>query len=218
MHRNTVVAIAGVAAVVLSLSACNSSKKSSATSTAAAIASAASAAQAATSAKALSAPAPASVASQPAPASSPTVAGSSLAAAGSPAAAGSVAAGAINACALLSVSKAESITGSKYSDAKDDTPDPGDQICSYTGEGNGSDLLVYLFTPSYDTTWDVEVASSTSGPVTNVPGVGKRAMSSGINFLFDTGKYYINIQFADDSGDKNAIALAKQILTAPGVA
>ena len=79
---------------------------------------------------------------------------------------------------------------------------------------------MYLFTPSDETTWDVEVASSTVGSaasVTNVPGVGKRAISSGINFLFDTGKYYINIQFADESGDKNAIALAKQILTAPGV-
>jgi len=204
LHRNTLAAIAGVAVLVLSLSACNS-KKSAAASTAAAIASAVSQAQSAASAAASAATAPASTASQPPAASSP-------------AASGSVAAGAINACSLLSVSKVESITGSKYGEAKDETPDPGDQICSYTGEGSGSDLLVYLFTPSHETTWDVEVATSTSGPVTNVPGVGKRAMSSGINFLFDTGKYYINIQFADDSGDKNAIALAKQILTAPGVA
>jgi hypothetical protein len=119
---------------------------------------------------------------------------------------------------VLSVSKAESITGNKYSGATDNTPDPGDQICSYDGADNGPGLLVYLFTPTDEATWEVEVASSTAGPVTNVPGIGKRAMSSGINFLFDTGKYYINIQFADESGDKNAIALAKQILTAPGVA
>lgn len=193
MHRNTLAATAGVAALVLSLSACNSSKKSSAASTAAAITSAASQAQAAASA----------------PAS---------AAASSPAAAGSVAAGAISACSLLSVAQAESITGNKYSGSKDDTPDPGDQVCSFTGEGNGSDLLVYLFTPSYETTWDVEVGSATAGTVTTVTGVGKRAISSGINFLFDTGKYYINIQFADESGDKNAMALAKQILAAPAVA
>ena len=118
------------------------------------------------------------------------------------------------------MSKAESITGNKYSGSTDNTPDPGDQNCSYDGVGDGSDLLVYLFTPSDETTWDVEVASSTVGSsasVVNVPGVGKRAISSGINFLFDTGKYYIDIQFADESGDKNAIALAKQILTAPGV-
>lgn len=198
----------------MSLSACNSSKKSSAVSTAAALASAASAAQtAATAAVAGSAVAGSAVAG-----SSAAAASSGAAAASSGAAAGSVAAGAINVCSLLSVSKAESITGNKYTQSTDNTPDPGDQNCVYDGADNGSDLLVYLFTPTDETTWDLEVASVSDGPVTNVPGIGKRALSSGINFLFDTGKYYINIQFADETGDKNAIALAKQILTAPGVA
>jgi hypothetical protein len=216
---------AGIAAIVVSLSACNSSKKSSAEATAAAIAAAESQAQSAASqaqsAASSAMSAPASADSQPAAASSPAPGDSSPVAADSPAAAGSVAAGSINVCSLLSVSKAEAITGNKYSSSTDNTPDPGDQNCVYDGADNGSDLLVYLFTPSNETTWDNEVAASTVGSsasVVNVPGVGKRAISSGINFLFDTGKYYIDIQFADESGDKNAIALAKQILTAPGAA
>jgi hypothetical protein len=112
------------------------------------------------------------------------------------------------------VSKAESITGNKYSGSKDDQVDRNDDTCTFSGADNGSDLLMDVATPSDETTWD-EASQAAAEGGTPVPGVGKRALAAGIGFVFDTGKYYISFQFADESGDKNAIALAKYILTEP---
>jgi hypothetical protein len=229
LRRNTLAATASVAVLVLTLSACNSksSSSSAASNQEASIAAieSSSLAQASAAVAHASAAASSLEASDPAPAdSSPaeSAPADSSAAESSPAdsssdgsSSGAAPAG-FNACSLLSVSKAESITGNKYSGSAADQIDRNDDTCTFSSADDGSVLLMDVATPSEETTWNVASQAAAEGG-TSVPGIGKRALAGGIGFVFDTGKYYISFQFADESGDKNAIALAKYILTEPGV-
>ena len=233
MRRNVLAASASAAVLVLGLSACNSkSSSSSASNQAASIAAIessslaqASQAVAKASAAASSVEAEASLPADSAPASSApadSAPADSSAAESSPAdgssddsSSGAAPAG-FNACSLLSVSKASSITGEKFEKSDPDHIDRNDYNCTLE-TSDGDALLMDVAVPSDETTWEVASQAAAEGG-TSVPGVGKRAIAGGIGFAFDTGKYYISFQFADpDGGDKNAIALAKYILTEPGV-
>jgi hypothetical protein len=233
LRRNTLAATGCAAVLVLGLSACNSKSSSSsaasnqdasitaiesstlaqASQAAAAASTAASSIEASDSVPAESSPADSAPADSSEASDSAAPSDSSAA---DGASSGAAPAG-FNACSLLSVSKAESITGNKFDKSAADHIDRNDYTCTFNGADNGSDLLMDVAVPSDETTWDVASQSAAEGG-TSVPGVGKRALAGGIGFVFDTGKYYISFQFADESGDKNAIALAKYILTEPGAA
>jgi hypothetical protein len=227
MRRNVLAASASAAVLVLGLSACNSkSSSSSAAASQAGIISAeessalaqASHAVAKASAAASSVEAQASLPADSAPASSAPA--DSSAAESSPADGSSddsssgAAPSGFNPCSLLSVSKASSITGEKFAKSDADHIDRNDYTCTFE-TSDGDALLMDVAVPSDETTWNEASQAAAEGGA-SVPGVGKRAIAGGVGFAFDTGKYYISFQFADpDGGDKNAIALAKYILTEP---
>jgi hypothetical protein len=124
-----------------------------------------------------------------------------------------------SACALLPLKEVESVTGETFSGADAEKLDRHDYTCNFAPSADSSPLDMDVNLPSDTTTWDhaVSVFVAGGGTPKSVSGVGKRASESDTGFLFDTGKYYISFQDADPAGtDKNAIALAKFILTQPG--
>ncbi len=159
-----------------------------------------------------------------APASSTTVAASAPA----PAATGATSSGSggaeIDACALLSVAQAASLVGNQYTAATPSTIAPGQDSCRY-GSAEGFDLTVIVYQPWSGVTFAIVTSiQSNGGTVTNVSGVGDKAIAGEIELDVQAGDRIIAVEGAGGtltdargtltSDYSRAVAVAKAIIAA----
>lgn len=146
-------------------------------------------------------------------ASTPPSASSSAAATSAPAAA---AAGEINACSLMTGAQASSLTGRQYGPGTASTIAKGQDMCEYPYSGPSIALDVIIYGPSSGVGWATANAVLAGvGPVTQVSGVGDKAIFAGIELDIQTGKWIIAIQGADKlNQDTGAIAIGKVLVAA----
>ena len=192
MHRLTVMASAGLVAVAFAIAGCGGSG-------------------------ATSAPAAAATNGAPAAASTnplPMAAGS--AAAGASTSGGGTGAE-INACSLLSVAQASSLAGNQYTAATPSTIAPGQDQCDYA-RADGPDLTIIVYQPSSGVTLGMATSvQSGAGTVTDVSGVGDKAIAGSIELDVQTGDRIIAVEGAGGTltGDySRAVAVAKAIIAA----
>jgi hypothetical protein len=206
MRLNTL-AIAGTAVLALTATACKSSSH------AAAAAPVTNAPATQTQADDTSSASPAtSAAAAATPASSPSVS-PSAAASTAPAAA---AAGEIDACSLMTGAQASSLTGRQYGAGTASTIAKGQDMCDYPYSGPSIALDVIVYGPSSGVGWaTANAVLSNVGTVTQVSGVGDKAIFAGIELDIQTGKWIIAIQGADKiNQDTGAIAIGKVLVAA----
>ena len=192
MKRFTIAASAGLVAIAFAVAGCGGSA-------------------------ATSAPAAATTSGAPAAASTnpqPTAAGT----AGASASTSSGGAGAeINACSLLSAAQASSLGGNQYTAATPSTIATGQDQCDYANAG-GSDLMVIVYQPSSGVTFDMLTSVQKGvGTVTNVSGVGDKAIVGSIELDVQTGDRLIAVEGAGGTltgGYSGAVAIAKAIIAA----
>jgi hypothetical protein len=219
MRLNTLAATATIAVLALGATACKSSSHASggaaaatnapATQTQADTPSQQTSATTAASAAASASPA-ASVAASASAANSPSV---SASASSAPAAA---AGGEINACSLLTGAQASSLTGRSYGPGTPSTIAPGQDQCEYPYSGPSIALDVTVYEPTSGVGWGtMQAVLAGVGPVTQVSGVGDKAMFAGIELDVQTGKWLISIQGADKlNQDTGSIAIGKALVAA----
>jgi hypothetical protein len=205
MRLNALAATATIVVLAFGASACKSSSKSGAPAPA-------SNAPSASASPAASASTAASVAAS-AGASTPPSASASASASTAPAAA---AGGELNACSLLTGAQASSLTGRDYGAGTAATIAPGQDQCTYPYSGPSIDLVVIVYAPSSGVGWStMQAVLGGAGTVTQVSGVGDKAMFSSIELDVQTGKWLFAIQGADAlNKDTGAIAIAKQLVGA----
>jgi hypothetical protein len=112
--------------------------------------------------------------------------------------------------------QASSLTGRKYGAGTPATIAPGQDQCTYPYSGPSVDLVVIVYAPTSGVSWSVmQSVLGGVGPITQVSGVGDKAMFAGIELDVQTGKWLVAIQGADDlNKDAGAIAIAKQLVGA----
>jgi hypothetical protein len=110
--------------------------------------------------------------------------------------------------------QASSLTGRSYGAGTASTIAPGQDQCTYPYSGASIDLTVIVYEPSSGVSWSVmQSVLSGTGTVTQVPGVGDKAMFASIELDVETGKWLIAIQGADAlNQDTGAIAIAKVLV------
>jgi hypothetical protein len=147
-------------------------------------------------------------------ASTPASASPSTASTAPAAAAGA----ALNACSLLTGAQASSLTGRDFGPGTASTIAPGQDQCDYpyTGTDFGVDLIVIVYEPTSGVGWStMQAVLSGVGPVTQVPGVGDKAMFAGLELDVATGKWLVAVQGADKlNQDAGAIAIGKVLVGA----
>jgi hypothetical protein len=192
MKRFTITASAGLVVVVFAIAGCGGSA-------------------------ATTAPAAATTSGAPAAASTnpqPTAAGSAGASAST---SGGGAGAEINACSLLSVAQASSLAGKQYTAATPSTIAPGQDQCDYAS-ADGTDLTVIVYQPSSGVTFEtVTSVQKGVGTVTNVSGVGDKAIVGSIELDVQTGDRLIAVEGAGGTltgGYSGAVAIAKAIIAA----
>jgi hypothetical protein len=124
----------------------------------------------------------------------------------------------LNACSLLSITRASSLTGRHYSAAKAQVTATGQDQCTYKGTAGASDLDVIVYQPASGVTWQTltSVLKGT-GTVTNVSGVGDRAMVGAIELDAQAGSRLVAVLGAGGTltGDHSAAAaIAKAVIAA----
>jgi len=211
MRLNTLAATATIAVLALGATACKSSSHASGGS-APASKTPATQTQADSPSSAASASA-STAAAAPASASAATSPSASASASSAPAAA---AAGEINACSLLTGAQVSSLTGRQYGAGTASTIASGQDQCSYPYSGPSVALTVIVYEPTSGVSWStMQAVLSGEGTITQVPGVGDKAMFAGIELDIQTGKWLIAIEGADNlTQDTNAIALGKALVAA----
>ncbi len=209
MRLNTL-AIAGIAVLALTATACKSSSHASAP--AAATNAPATQTQADDTTSASGSP---SIAASPAISATATPGASSSATTPS-APAAAAAGGELNACSLLTGAQASSLTGRKYGGGTPATIAAGQDQCTYPYSGPSVDLVVIVYTPSSGVSWNtMQAVLSGVGTVQQVSGVGDKAMFAGVELDVETGKWLVAIQGADDlNKDAGAIAIGKELVGA----
>jgi hypothetical protein len=205
-RRNTFAATVTIAVLALGVTACKSSSHASAPA-------ATNAPATQTQADDTSSP---SAAGSPSTSASVNPASASPAASSAPASSAPAAAGGeLNACSLLTGAQASSLTGHQLDAGTASTLAPGQDACHYSG--GGYDLRVTVYQPSSGVSWaTMQRVLSGAGTVTQVPGVGDKAMFGGIELDVATGKWLVAIQGADDKvgQDASAIAIGKELVGA----
>ena len=123
----------------------------------------------------------------------------------------------INACSLLPAAQASSLGGKQYTAATPSTIAAGQDQCAYTA-ADGSDLTVIVYQPSSGVTFAMLTSVQTGvGTVTNVSGVGDKAIAGYIELDVQTGDRLIAIEGGGGTltGDySHAVAIAKAIIAA----
>ncbi len=124
----------------------------------------------------------------------------------------------LNACALLSVTRASSLGSKHYSAARAQVIAAGQDQCTYTSTAGGSDLVVIIYQPASGVTWQTltSVLKGT-GTVTSVSGVGDKAMAGAIELDAQAGSRLVAVQGAGGTltGDYSAAAaIAKAVIAA----
>jgi hypothetical protein len=121
----------------------------------------------------------------------------------------------INACSLVSAAQASSLVGGQYTAATPSTIAPGQDQCGYA-RADGSDLTVIVYQASSGVTFEMMTSvQSGAGTVTNVSGVGDKAIVGPIELDVETGDRIIAVEGAGGTlgGDYNgAVAIAKAVI------
>jgi hypothetical protein len=124
----------------------------------------------------------------------------------------------LNACALLSVTRASSLGSKHYSAAKAQVIAAGQDQCTYKGTGGGSDLIVIVYQPVSGVTWQTMTSVlKGTGTVTSVSGVGDKAMVGAIELDAQAGSRLVAVLGAGGTltGDHTAAAaIAKAVIAA----
>jgi hypothetical protein len=197
MARFRITASIGLVAVAFAITACSGSSTGATTAPVAATTSAVSAAP-----------------------SSPTEAASASAPAATGAASSGGGGAEIDACSLLSASQASSLVGNQYTAATPSTIAPGQDQCDYA-RADGPDLIVIVYQPSSGVTFEMATSvQSGAGAVTNVSGVGDKAIAGEIELDVQAGDRIIAVEGAGGtltSDYSRAVSVAKAIIAAlPG--
>lgn len=146
------------------------------------------------------------------------------ASASAPAATGAASSGSggaeIDACSLLSASQASSLVGNQYTAATPSTIAPGQDQCDYA-RADGPDLTVIVYQPSSGVTFEMATSvQSGAGTVTNVSGVGDKAIAGSIELDVAIGDRIIAVEGAGGTLTGNysrAVDVAKAVIAAlPG--
>jgi len=132
--------------------------------------------------------------------------------------AAAAAGGEINACSLLTGAQASSLTGRDYGAGTPKTIAKGQDQCTYPYSGPSVSLVVIVYQPTSGVSWNImQSVLGGAGTVTQVAGVGDKAIFSTIELDIQAGKWLIAIQGADNlNQDTGAIAIGKQIVSALG--
>ena len=122
----------------------------------------------------------------------------------------------LNACSLLSAAQASSLEGQQYTTATPTTIAPGQDQCAYNNAG-GTNLVVIVYGPSSGVTFDMlSSVQNGVGAVTNVSGVGDKAIAGAIELDVQTGDRLVAVE--DGGGTLTetspAAAVAKAIIAA----
>jgi hypothetical protein len=197
MARFRITASIGLVALAFAITACSGSSTGATTAPVAATTSAVSAAP-----------------------SSPTEAASASAPAATGAASSGSGGAEIDACSLLSASQASSLVGNQYTAATPSTIAPGQDQCDYA-RADGPDLIVIVYQPSSGVTFEMATSvQSGAGTVTNVSGVGDKAIAGEIELDVQAGDRIIAVEGAGGtltSDYSRAVSVAKAIIAAlPG--
>ena len=190
MKRFTITASASLVAIAFAIAGCGGS--------------------AATTAPAAASSAQAAASTNPQPTAAGTAAASASTSSGG--------AGAeINACSLLSAAQASSLGGNQYTAATPSTIAPGQDQCDYAS-ADGTDLTVIVYQPSSGVTFEMVTSVQKGvGTVTNVSGVGDKAIVGSIELDVQTGDRLIAVEGAGGTltgGYSGAVAIAKAIIAA----
>ena len=112
--------------------------------------------------------------------------------------------------------QASSLTGRQYGAGTASTIAKGQDMCDYPYSGPSIALDVIVYGPSSGVGWATANAVLAGvGPVTQVSGVGDKAIFAGIELDIQTGKWIIAIQGADKlNQDTGAIAIGKVLVAA----
>jgi len=150
------------------------------------------------------------------PSTTPSASTSPAASAAASATPAAAAGGEINACSLLTGAQASSLTGRQYGAGTPSTIAKGQDQCTYPYSGPSIALTVIVYGPSSGVGWTtMQAVLSGEGAITQVPGVGDKAMFSSIELDIQTGKWLIAIQGADNlNQDTGAIAIGKELVGA----
>ena len=145
--------------------------------------------------------------------------GTSTSAASSASAGGGSASAELDACSLLSTAQASTLVGKQYSGSTSKTIARGQDQCDYTPSDNqSSNLTVIVYQPTSGVT--LQMMSSVLGDssdVTNVDGVGDKAIVGQIELDAQAGKRLVAVQGAGGklTGDySKAAAVAKAVIAA----
>ena len=158
-----------------------------------------------------------------APASGAAQGAATTAAAGSGSGSGSSQGGSsadIDACKLLSAAQASSIGGETYTSAATSTIAPGQDQCAYATSDDSNALTIIVYQPNSGVTFQtMSSVQAGVGTVTNVSGVGDKAIAGAIELDVQAGSHLIAVEGADGmitGDDSKSIALAKAVITALG--
>jgi hypothetical protein len=122
-------------------------------------------------------------------------------------------------CALLSLARAESLAGKRYTSTAAATIAPGQDQCTYNNP-DGSDLVIIVYQPGSGVTFSMLVTVLKSvGTVKVLRGLGDKAVVGAIELDVQAGKRLLAVQGAGGtvaggySGNySRAIAVAKAVL------
>ena len=126
----------------------------------------------------------------------------------------------IDACKLLSAAQASSIGGETYTSAATSTIAPGQDQCAYATSDDSNALTIIVYQPNSGVTFQtMSSVQAGVGTVTNVSGVGDKAIAGAIELDVQAGSHLIAVEGADGmitGDDSKSIALAKAVITALG--
>lgn len=126
----------------------------------------------------------------------------------------------IDACKLLSAAQASSIGGETYTAAVTSTIAPGQDQCAYATSDDSTALTIIVYQSNSGVTFQtMSSVQAGVGSVTNVSGVGDKAIAGSIELDVEAGSHLIAVEGANGmaTGDDSAsIALAKAVITALG--
>jgi hypothetical protein len=121
----------------------------------------------------------------------------------------------IDACSLLPVAQASTLSGKKLTSAKSSTIATGQDQCDYGESGSVIGVVVIIYQPNSGVS--LAMMSAVLGSPTPVSGVGDKAIGGDIELDVQTGNRLIAIQGAGGNGRggfDRAIAVAKAIIAA----
>jgi hypothetical protein len=127
----------------------------------------------------------------------------------------------LDVCKLLPLAQASSAGGETYASAVATTIAPGQDQCVYEGPASSyARMTVIVYQSDSGVTFQtVDAVQTGIGTVTNVSGVGDKAIAGAIELDVEAGSHVISVEGADGmaTGDDSAsIAVAKAVIAALG--